>query len=412
MMLIKELNRLLKTIVLKVVDIVCVCWAAVYLKDEKEQKYLLKHKHARAGDIGLPQEFSSDSDLVKHLYKEKLPIIGEEIHSQGLKVGLAVPCFIEDKLLGFLLLGNKPKGQIYDESDVNVFTFLSNQTALAIENCQFYFQERQLQHYKRLASLDRQIASMAHEIDNPNAGILAALGSLEMSLDELKDTLPDERLAYLKKKIERARYNSKRITKMIEAVQEYSKPSTGELTLVSLQDLIESFYYVVEPQLKFDGIDYIQEVLQEEVWLRADKVGLEQVLVNMANNSVQAIKEQLVDNPQNQKRITLKAYRTGSDKNTLRIDFSDTGSGIKKELLEDIFLDFVTTKASSVGTGLGLSISRKIISRHKGRLWAESGGTGKGATFHIELPIPQDITEQEIRKAKEEKEKRDRRIIF
>ncbi|MCX7661698.1 MAG: ATP-binding protein, partial [Candidatus Omnitrophica bacterium] len=79
---------------------------------------------------------------------------------------------------------------------------------------------------------------------------------------------------------------------------------------------------------------------------------------------------------------------------------------------EDIFLDFVTTKASSVGTGLGLAISRKIINRHKGKIWAESEGENKGAVFHIELPIAQNVTEEEIEKIKAEKEKREKRVLF
>ena len=115
------------------------------------------------------------------------------------------------------------------------------------------------------------------------------------------------------------------------------------------------------------GITFIQQLPEETIWLRTNKVELEQVLVNLATNSIQAINEAPQQNP---REITFKAYRV--DTHILRIDFSDTGSGIKKELLEDIFLDFVTTKASSVGTGLGLSISRKIMQRHKGKIWAES----------------------------------------
>ena len=169
----------------------------------------------------------------------------------------------------------------------------------------------------------------------------------------------------------------------------------------------------MQPQFKHANIDYLQDIPKEIIWLRANKVELEQVLVNLATNSVQAIDEVWAvgaNTPETKRQITLKAYKI--DGNILRIDFSDTGSGIKREILEDIFLDFVTTKASSVGTGLGLSISRKIIQRHKGKMWAESEGENKGAAFHIELPIPADITEEEIKKAEEQKLKKKRRIVF
>lgn len=400
MMLNKDLDKLLKVIVLNVVDIVKVSWAAIYLVDEKECKFILKHHRSKIGEINLPKEFVFDSELVKHLYNSKLPLIGEEIHSQELKVGLAVPCFIDSNMIGFLLLGDKPKGKIYDQSDVNEFTLLANQSALAIENCQFYSQERQRQQYLRLASLDRQMAGLAHELDNPNYALLSSLGSIELALDDFKDIIPPNKMEYMKKKIERARFNSKRISKMITSVREFSRASTGELKPLKFEWIMEGFLNIIEPQFKYNGVAFTQEVPSEVIWLRANKVEIEQVLVNLGTNSVQAINEiwQKGENtPESKKEITFKAHKI--DSSILRIDFSDTGSGIKKELLEDIFLDFVTTKGSAEGTGLGLSISRKIIQKHGGKIWAESEGENKGATFHIELPIANDLSEKEKQQA-------------
>ena len=69
------------------------------------------------------------------------------------------------------------------------------------------------------------------------------------------------------------------------------------------------------------------------------------------------------------------------------IEFKDNGYGIKKELLEDIFLDFVTTKASTEGAGMGLARVRKIIQAHNGKVWAESEGQNQGACVYAELPL-------------------------
>lgn len=409
MMLTKDLDKLLRAIVLNVVDIVRVAWAAIYLKDEKESKYIRKYQRAREGEIDLPKEFAFDSELVKRFHQNKLPLIGEEIYPVELKVGLAVPCFLDSNMIGFLLLGDKPKGRMYDQSDVNEFTLLSNQTALAIENCQFYVRERQAEHSRKISSLDIQSASMAHEIDNPNQAILRCMEGVEIILEELEGVIPKDKMEQLKYKLSRGKYNSTRISKMLEAVREYCQVSTGEHKATSLKDLIESYHEVVKPQLKYNGVDFKYELPQGPVWLRANKIELEEVLVNLTTNSVQAILEM----PKDHKReITLFAYRTGADQNTLRIDFSDTGSGIEAKLIEDIFLDFVTTKASSVSTGLGLSISRKIIERHKGKIWAESEGKNKGAAFHIELPIPTDITEEEIKQAEELRINKEKRLMI
>ena len=383
MLLIKELGRLLKTIASNIVDTVRVSWVGIYLQDEKSGKYVLRYKQARAGEVKLPEEFLGESELARHLSSSRLPIAGEEAAASHLKIGLAAPCSVDEVMLGFILLGDKPRNTAYTQDDVNVFTILANQTALAIENCQFYHQQKQYQHSLRTASLDRQMASMVHEIDNPIQGICGSVESLGMILDEVEKHIPEEKLKYARTKLERVLFNAMRISNMIGVVRDYSKPTTGELILETLQDILEAVHLIMQPQFKHSNIDYLQDIPKEIVWLRANKVELEQVLVNLATNSVQAIDEVWAvgaNTPETKCRITLKAYKI--DGNILRIDFSDTGSGIKREILEDIFLDFVTTKASSVGTGLGLSISRKIIQRHKGKMWAESEGENKGAAFH------------------------------
>lgn len=413
MMLSKDLDSLLKVIVLNAVDIVRVKWAGIYLKDDKQPKYLLKHSHSLAAGIDLPREFADDADFVTHLYKSRLPLIGEEVHSQGLKFGLSVPCFIDSNMIGFLLLGDKPSDKMYDQSDVNEFALLSNQAALAIENCQFYSQERQRQQFLRVSSLDKQMACLAHEIDNPNSALLSSLGSMELALDDLTDAIPQDKMDYIKKKLERARFNSKRISKMITSVREFSRVSSGELKPTKFEWIMEGFLNITEPQFKYNGINFTQELINEAVWLRANKVEIEQVLVNLATNSVQAINEiwQRGRNiPESKKEITLKVYAI--DLRVLRIDFSDTGSGMEKDMLEQCFLDFVTTKGSAEGTGLGLSISRKIIHKHGGKIWAESEGENKGSAFHIELPVANDLSEEEKRRAEFEHGNQGKKDMF
>jgi signal transduction histidine kinase len=95
-----------------------------------------------------------------------------------------------------------------------------------------------------------------------------------------------------------------------------------------------------------------------------------------------------------EKKVTITVEQQNQD--WLRIAFSDTGHGINKEMLPIIFAPFTTTKASSEGTGMGLYNAKKIITRHAGKIWAESEGEGKGASFIVELPIAKDITDEEM----------------
>ena len=82
--------------------------------------------------------------------------------------------------------------------------------------------------------------------------------------------------------------------------------------------------------------------------------------------------------------MVLRVYKNSF--RTVLIEFSDNGCGIKPEILEDIFLDFVTTKGSSEGMGMGLARARKIVTMYGGRIWARSDGEGKGASIFVELP--------------------------
>lgn len=413
---IRDIDELLKVIVLAAVDTVKVNFAASYLEDKKRNGYQLKYHYPLSWQERFPGFLPAESAFIKNLFEEKRTLFSEEIKSWNninSDSGLVIPCFAEDALLGFLIIGAKPKNQIYTSDDILIFETLSYSTALAIENCQFYSQERQHQQYMRAVSLDRQMAGLAHELDNPNYALLGSLGSIELALGDLKDVVPPDKIEYLKKKIERARFNSKRISKMIASVREFSRASTGELEPIKFEWIIEGFLNIIEPQFKYNGITFNKEITDETVWMRANKVEIEQVLVNLSANSIQAINEiwQRGENTaESRKEILFRAYKIHSG--VLRIDFSDTGGGIKKELLEDIFLDFVTTKGSAEGTGLGLSISRKIIQKHNGRIWAESEGENKGAAFHIELPIANDLTKDEKQEAENKRGGQGKKDMF
>jgi signal transduction histidine kinase len=106
--------------------------------------------------------------------------------------------------------------------------------------------------------------------------------------------------------------------------------------------------------------------------VRADRVQLQQVLMNLMLNGMEAMGEQGGE-------LTIS---TRGDGREVRVSISDTGVGIPAERMEDIFNAFFTTKAA--GTGMGLAISRAIIESHGGRLWA-TANPGRGASFHFTL---------------------------
>jgi signal transduction histidine kinase len=122
------------------------------------------------------------------------------------------------------------------------------------------------------------------------------------------------------------------------------------------------------------GITLVQQLSGNVPDIMADPVKLEQVLLNLVINAVQAMEGGGV--------LTI---RTGTDGPACRVCVSDTGKGIPRDILAKIFDPFFTTKDPGEGTGLGLSVSKAIIEQHKGEIQVET--SEKGATFIVRLPL-------------------------
>jgi signal transduction histidine kinase len=235
--------------------------------------------------------------------------------------------------------------------------------------------------------MDTYSYSLAHEIDNPMQIIMGHTELLqryickELNLPPEKQKEAEEAFGYI---IEAA----KRVSSMVKAIRDFGQKTTGELLPLKVEDVVESFSRLYFPQFKVEGVNFSKELPSEDVYIRGEKPELMQVLVILTNNSLHAMRYT------EDKRIFLKVEQSNSD--TVRIIFQDNGCGIKKELLPIIFSPFTTTKASSEGTGMGLYNAKKIIERHKGKIWAESEGEDKGATFIIELAVAKDVSLKDL----------------
>ena len=155
-------------------------------------------------------------------------------------------------------------------------------------------------------------------------------------------------------------------------------------------ETIEGFFKLYAPELKANFVTYSKEIPDEPVYVKGVTAEIQQILMILVKNSIHAMKHS------QEKRLIFKL--TKLNHSTARVAVSDTGYGIKKENLHTIFEPFFTTKASTEGTGMGLHNAKGFIQRHNGRIWAESEGENKGATFVFELPITHDIKAQDIKK--------------
>ncbi len=382
--LLKEhnLRELLDTAFLRVKEVLEPEFSGMYIFSKEENAYLLRKSHTQGPR--LPPQIEPNLFLIIELLQAKKSLLLPQSHPLNLPLEtVIIPLFNQEELYGFFIFGPKFKKNPYTHTDLLLFDTLSSQTSLALENCLFWQREReriaQEEQLRRMQAMDHYSASLAHEIDNPITAIKGQLYLVNKLLQErYKEKLTAEGIKELGDYAEGAIRNLERISKMIKAIRDFSKRDTGEFKWLNLEEVIDFALQIIGPQIKYEGVEFVKEI-EPALFLKGNNIYLAEVFINLFSNSLYALK----NTPQ--KKIILKAKREGKDK--LLIEFSDNGCGIKKELLEDIFLDFVTTKGSSEGTGMGLARVRKILQMHAGKIWAESQGLQKGTSFYIELPL-------------------------
>ena len=230
---------------------------------------------------------------------------------------------------------------------------------------QLHFQ--QLERADRLASIGEMAAGIAHEIKNPLAGISAAVTII-------KDDMPpdDPRGSILGEVIEQV----KRLDKTVNDLLFFGKPSLPELTCVDINTILTTTLKFASQHRGVVNIERRIDLHPDLPPVYADDKQMQQVFLNIVLNAYQAMPSGGVLG------ITSSlTVRNGIE--YVRVDVSDTGSGIPHQILEKIFTPFYTTKAQ--GTGLGLPICNKLVKLHKGDIRVTSNDTA-GTVFTVELP--------------------------
>jgi signal transduction histidine kinase len=215
-------------------------------------------------------------------------------------------------------------------------------------------------------------ASLAHEIKQPVAGIAAQATAV---LNWLRHEPPE---------IEEARDSVSQIINGTDLVAHivdrnhalYSRERT-QRELIDLNEIIREMVVLLRDTAHRHSVSIRSEVDPALPATSADRVQLQQVLMNLMLNGIEAMKDQSGD---------LNVTSTRTEDGKLLVVVSDSGIGLPEAGPERIFDAFFTTKAG--GTGMGLAISRRIIESHGGHLWA-SANAGRGATFQFTLPMHQ-----------------------
>ncbi len=366
-------------------------------------------------DIQMP----ADHPLVQYLpqqeqvmSREKMPLVpqlksmwaDERADLERLQGELIVSVPHAAGLLGLFVLGPKGDGSPYSPDDESLLAMLASQVAVAMENARLFAESKrlteslreslaalqqrsteletsltqlkttqaQLVQAAKLAALGTLSAGIAHELNNPLAGIkLYAQNLLHYQKNGcLTEAVLAENLTGIDELVGKA-------ARIIQHFRDFSRKASGRFELVDVNQPVEDALNLLGEQLRIRNIAVVRDLASDLPPVRGDTTQIEQVLVNLITNGRDALAASA------RKELCLHTYQADG---AVVIEVADTGCGIPPQHLDKIFDPFFTTKEVGEGVGLGLSISHGIVKDHGGRIEVNST-PGKGTTFRVILPV-------------------------
>lgn len=360
----------------------------------------------------------TSTPLPRHLLHSARPIRKEELMGSRESTATAVlsemnrlggevvlPMFFNERLNGFLVLGEKLSGHVYHSRELHLLETLCHQSAVAIENAQAY---RALEHLNQtleakvaertkdleaalaekertqeqlirsesLAALGQLVAGAAHELNNPLASVTSILQSTAEDLQawELhsspdKELLDDLRFADTE--LARARSIVASLLGLSRQTQTYEES-------VDINVVVRDALRILHNQYKRASLDIVEELHTDLPTVSGNFANLGQVVLNIIQNAIQAVAHQTG-------RLVLQTRYSPADQQVV-FSCRDNGPGIDPALHRDIFKPFFTTKPVGQGAGLGLYICHEILRKHGGTVTVESAN-GSGTLMVVRLPV-------------------------
>lgn len=381
---INQLSRLLAYIVTRVVGLE---HASIYIYNEASRNFIFNAARNNFKIMNSGHPIPENSAMVQYLKEEKKPILYEQIkqRAEDRKDGhfndiytamksynavLVIPSFIEDRLLGIFLLGQKRSGTLFSEDDLAAFSILANQAGLAMENLKSFEQMKRAQERlfqaEKLAYIGQLASSVVHEIRNP-------LTAIKVFVEYLPHKFRSQDADFLKRFEEVIPREIGRIEKMVHELLDLAKPKRLNSVETHISSIVKNTLELLKDNFQLNKIEVEYECLAKNDNVLCDPEQIEQVVLNLVLNAVDAMK--------GGGRLSVK-ISSGPDQILLSI--KDSGCGIAKEQLKNLFTPFQTTKKQ--GVGLGLIITQEIVKLHGGEIKVESE-IGQGSEFIITLPV-------------------------
>ena len=229
-----------------------------------------------------------------------------------------------------------------------------------------------LAHFQRLNTMGELASGLAHELNQPRAAIANYAGACQRMLKQGQES---ERLVA---PLDGIQQQAKRASAIIRRLRAFVRKQQPNKALHSLPALVHDAEFLMKDVLHKHKVDVQVQCGYAIPELYMDAIQIEQVVMNIMQNAVDAMRQQTYPR---YIHISIRQLMDG----LMQVAISDNGTGIEPDLMERIFHPFVTTKGEN-GMGIGLSLCRSLIEAHGGTLWVESE-LGKGATFYFTLPV-------------------------
>jgi signal transduction histidine kinase len=344
-------------------------------------RYVIRtHESIILDDASAPNQFSPD----------------EYIRKKQARSVLCFPLIKQASLKGILYLENNLGSHVFTPERISVLKVLVSQASISLDHARLVAEltkeimerkraekelreseaslreaQTELAHVTRVTTMGELAASIAHEVNQPLAGIVT---NGNASLRWLSGPLPN--LDEAREAIQRIIRDGSRAGQVVARIRALSQKTRAARESVDMNEAIEEIVVLIGGELQRNQIVLQMDLAADLPSVVGDRVQLQQVVMNLIMNGVEAMRSV----PEHERNLLVRTEGRESDE--VRVSLQDSGTGIDPETQEEIFDAFYTTKPG--GLGMGLAISRSIVETHGGRLWVMRN-QGPGSTFCFTL---------------------------
>src|SRR5215475_5878423 len=321
-----------------------------------------------------------------------IPDLTAELHRAGeadrmdlskasARTGLFVPMLRNDEQIGAMAIG-RLRIEPFTDKEIELVTDFAAQAAIALDITRRERELRELQielaRVNRIATMEQLSSSIAHEVIQP---IATARNNARAGLRFLELNPPN--LGEAREALDRVVAEADRAGDIIHRIRDHVKKAPPKMDRLDVNEAIRNAIILTRGEAVKIGASIQTQLAEPSPFFRGDRVQIQQVMVNLIVNAVQAM------SGDGDSRRELQISTETDEAEGVRVAVRDTGPGLASESLPRLFEPFYTTKAE--GMGMGLAICRSIVEAHGGRLWA-TACESHGTLFQFTIPAEQDAT--------------------